>query len=244
MKKEQIDLNRLLIETDDSNGERLKNNSVIKSNPTFDSVEVLFRNHEKRLIEIINQFEKGAIFGCIAWLTSEPILKALSKCEIVQIVVQKEDFLRPDYNSSDNSDWKIRLRKQYDSIKCKYTRYRFKNPINDLSVCADPTVDPIRCVGNFNSDKKSAFPRAHHKFLVFCEIDKSGDYHPVTLWTGSFNLTKNATYSFENVVIMNDNSGSNPIINSFLNEHHQIFALSEKLDWTSEWSAPEFRIGT
>ena len=36
----------------------------------------------------------------------------------------------------------------------------------------------------------------------------------------------------------------NGIINSFLKEHHQIFALSEQLNWTDTWTTPEFRIGT
>jgi hypothetical protein len=63
------------------------------------------------MLDIIKQFENGAIFGCVAWLTLIPILKALSKCDNVQIIVQKEDFLRPDLDQNKNNKWKEDLRK-------------------------------------------------------------------------------------------------------------------------------------
>jgi len=58
--------------------------------------------------------------------------------------------------------------------------------------------------------------------------------------TGSLNLTETATTSFENAVLIKNKK----ICNAYLNEWAQIFALSENLDWTKEWCAPEFRIGT
>jgi HKD family nuclease len=244
MQTTKINLNELLIDTDGSGDGTLKDNSVSSTEPQFDRVEAIFKNLEPRLVDIIKQFENGAIFGCIAWLTSTPILKALSKCNNVQIIVQKEDFLRPDLDQNKSNKWKSDLRKLYSDLKCKTERHQFREPMGNLSVCADPTVDAVRCVGNHNSVKNSASPRAHHKFLVFCNLDSDGKYFPVALWTGSFNLTKNATYSFENVLYLTEKSGNNIIINAYLNEHHQIFALSEKLDWENEWTTPEFRLGT
>ncbi|HYV90917.1 MAG TPA: hypothetical protein VE978_04005 [Chitinophagales bacterium] len=238
-----FNLNELVIETDDGS-QNLVDYSTKSSRSSGDNVEVIFKNLESRLIEVIEQFEDGAIFGCIAWLTSKPILKALSKCDIVQIVVQKEDFLRPDFNIKNINTWKRDLRLLYSQLKCNMERYQFREPIGHLSVCGDPIVQAIRCVGNHNFEKQSAFPRSHHKFLVFCKMDEKGNYFPVTVWTGSFNLTFNATQSFENAIILSDQSGENQIINAYLQEHHQIFALSEQLNWESEWSAPEFRIGT
>ncbi|OMP74731.1 hypothetical protein, partial [[Flexibacter] sp. ATCC 35208] len=178
---------------------------------------------------------------------STPVLKALGKCKNVQIVVQKEDFLRPDVNVKNVDAWKTELWKLYKGVKCDIERHQFRKPMGDLSVCADPTVDGIRCVGNHNKENRSAFPRAHHKFLVFCNVTETEmykTYDPVALWTGSFNITKNATLSFENVIYFTEKSGKNEIINSFINEHHQIFALSEALNWSSVWTEPEFRIGT
>ena len=240
----KTNLNELYIESDGSGDGTLKNYSTKVTQPHFDSVEAIFKNLEPRLINTIKQFEKGAIFGCIAWLTSVPILKALAKCNIVQIVVQKEDFLRPDIGAGDSSKWKAELQKLYGGLKCNRKRHQFREPMGNLSVCGDPTVDAVRCVGNHNADKHSAFPRAHHKFLVFCNIDNKENYFPVALWTGSFNLTKNATHSFENVLYLTDKKGDNEIINAYLNEHHQIFALSENLNWENQWTTPEFRIGT
>lgn len=215
---------------------------------SFNHIEVIFRNQEQKLINLINQYKDDAIFGCVAWLTSVPILKALSGCKNVQIIVQKEDFLRPDLGVRNRDKWKHELQSLYSSIGCGLVRYEFKEPIRNLSVCCDPTVDAIRCVGNYNSDKSPAFPRMHHKFLVFCKIITNGneirDYKAVAVWTGSFNLTHNATLSFENNIYMVDHSGENYILNGYLFEHHQIFALSEPLNWSSDWIEPEFRIGT
>ena len=237
-------LNELDIKTDGIENEALKDFSISATEPHLDKIEAIFKNIESRLLDIIKEYENGAIFGCIAWLTSIPILKALSKCKIVQIVVQKEDFLRPDQNQNGKGTWKVELKKHYERLNCEMQRHQFREPMSSLSVCSDPTVDPVRCVGNHNSDKNSAFPRAHHKFLVFCELGHNEKYIPTALWTGSFNLTKNATNSLENVLFLTDNKGNNPVISAFLNEHHQIFALSEKLDWKNDWTTPEFRIGT
>lgn len=236
-------LHNLNINIDGNRPQSLEDFSTKINSPHFDTVEVLFRNQEQRLLEIIKSYEKGAIFGCVAWLTSTPILKALANCENVQIIVQKEDFLRPDIDTNNIDKWKKELWQHYKDVTCNLNRFQFNEPIGNLSVCADPTVEGIRCVGNHNFEKKPAFPRAHHKFLVFCTIEND-NYKPVALWTGSFNLTKNATQSFENVLYFTDMSGENEIINSFLKEHHQVFAISEQLNWENDWTTPEFRIGT
>lgn len=224
-----------------------ENHSVKIEKPHFDSVEIILKDLEERLIEIINENKECAIFGCVAWLTSIPILKALSKSNCVQILVQKEDFLRPDMNNFYKRNiWKDELRFYYDKLKCYPLRYQFKEPINYLSYFSDPSMESIRCVGNHNSNKNPAFPRSHHKFLVFCKIEDKDEfiYNPIAVWTGSFNFTKNATYSFENAVYMVDNSGENKILNSYLKEHHSIFELSEPLNWETDWINPQYEQGT
>ena len=245
-----LNLHNLLIIDAENNHQPLENFSIKSSNSSFETFNVLFRNQEEELIKIINEFKNGAIFGCVAWLTAVPILKALSKCSNVQIIVQKEDFLRPDTSTRNINSWESNLRKLYNDVTCSLDRYQFKKPISELSICGEITVEGIRCVGNHNSNHQSAFPRSHHKFLVFCTLDKEipnswePRYKAVGVWTGSFNLTKNATQSFENVLYFIDASGDNQIINFFLREHHQIFTISEQLDWEKSWSTPEFRIST
>lgn len=248
-------LNLLKIDTDKGPLD-LTNYNVNLDNAAFEKAEVYFRNLDSALIQKIIEFRDGLIFGSIAWLTSDIILDALAQCENVQIVVQKEDFLRPDINSPKNiSVWKQKLRKKYSALKFSITRYECQKPICDLSILGDPNVDPVRCLGNHNASKKYAMPRAHNKFLVFCEFVKrppvkrnslkeNVQYRAVAVWTGSFNLTKNAAMSFENALYIEERSGANKVIDSYLKEHHQIFALSEPLDWTSNYVEPEYRIGT
>ncbi len=120
-----------------------------------------------------------------------------------------------------------------------------------MSFASDPSLDPIRCVGNHNKEKSPAFPRAHHKFVVFCKSgiiakadrryeNEDQTFDPYEVWTGSFNFTKNATNSFENAIVSRDHN----LVRAFFNEYGQIAALSERLDWNADWTTPEWRIGT
>ena len=63
---------------------------------------------------------------------------------------------------------------------------------------------------------------------------------PYAVWTGSFNLTKNASYSFENAIYTTDSE----IVRAYYNEYGQIASMSEPLDWESDWIEPEWRIGS
>lgn len=230
-------LNSELIETDC--GEVNQDDFSTKSG----QVEVFFKNLEDRLIEKIQ--EADFVFGCVAWLTSKPIIDALSKVNC-SIVVQKEDFLRPDSDS--HRKWEAELLGLYERLSCKVLRCELPGIAGRLSTSYQYEVDPIRCVGNHNSNKSPAFPRSHHKFVVFSKINKGqksdsypfGEVVPFAVWTGSFNFTKNATQSFENAVYITDRK----IVDAYANEYAQVFALSEPLNWESQWCAPEYRIGT
>ena len=72
------------------------------------SISVYFDNLEQRLREYIVRSE--ICLGCVAWLTNENILNALSGIHKVSILVQKEDFLRPDSGSNK------KLKKLYDDL--------------------------------------------------------------------------------------------------------------------------------
>jgi phosphatidylserine/phosphatidylglycerophosphate/cardiolipin synthase-like enzyme len=121
-----------------------------------------------------------------------------------------------------------------------------------MSYLGDPTIEAVRCVGNHNSQKNPAFPRMHNKFIVLCkqtshtlmqtddEASEYRNYEPYEVWTGSFNFTKNAGLSFENAVILKDTA----IARAYFQEYAQIAALSEPLNWESEWVRPEWRVGS
>jgi hypothetical protein len=235
------DLNRAHIATDSGPAWDFSDHSADNQSGT---VSLYLRNLECKLISHIRQ--ASLVVGCIAWLTNRRILQALAQVrDGVALVVQKEDFLRPDLGTTDS--WRAELRTMYNRLKTPPERHCWPSRVASLSVCCDPTMSPVRCVGNYNRDKKPAFPRMHHKFLVFCrsritsdDLDFSFHVEPYEVWTGSFNFTENAVMSLENALVLRDRE----VVVAFFREWQQIEALSEPLDWHADWSAPEWRIGT
>ena len=133
--------------------------------------------------------------------------------------------------------------------------------LDGMSLCSDPTIDAVRCMGNHNADKLPAFPRMHHKFLLFCHQtfetwpserwdEASDDWSPTdeilviprpyAVWTGSFNFTQNASNSFENALYTTRPA----IVQAYHQEWAWIEALSEPLNWDTPWVSPEWRLGT
>lgn len=215
------------------------------------SVEVVFRDIENRLIREIDRSD--VVFGCVAWLTNKRILQALARVQCC-IIVQKEDFLRPDTGSKG-----LRLKSLYGAIRNSFGRFQLWHPLGETSYGKAPDLDGVRCVGNHNASRAPAFPRSHHKFVVFghrredpregSSIETYGrvEWAPIDqtfsfdrVWTGSFNFTQNAGHSLENALIVSDTR----VTRAYLGEFAQVAALSEPLDWESEWCAPEWRLGT
>jgi hypothetical protein len=74
------------------------------------------------------------VIGCIAWLTNTKIIQALRKVDQgVQIIVQKEDFLRPDsvtFNKKQTTEYIQRMiidssfawLKQFPKMNCYYEK--------------------------------------------------------------------------------------------------------------------------
>lgn len=239
--QKEADLSELKIPVDTNpinKGESLKDYSVF-----FDGGAIYFRYLEQELIGYIDEAE--VVVGCVAWLTSELILKALAKKKGVSIIIQKEDFLRPDLTKRKNfTSW---LHNLYYDLPTLDRHFGLDNTIlGSMDTFCDGTVDAIRCVGNYNQARASAFPRAHHKFVLFCRnsvyqsCSKDIPITPYAVWTGSYNFTENAGKSFENAVVLRDEK----VVNAYYQEYGQIAALSEPLDWRSEWCCPEWRIGT
>jgi hypothetical protein len=231
------DLNDLLINNEGA-GIPLEHFAACSS-----GVAVIFKNLEQSLIAHIQRAD--IVVGCVAWLTNKNILRALSKKRGVALIVQKEDFLRPDVDAESN--FKSKLRSLYESLPATLTRYDEglrETRVYMMSCASDPTIEAVRCVGNYNLEKVPAFPRMHHKFVVFCRIVADGvegtSFEPYEVWTGSFNFTENAARSFENALIIRDPK----IVESYFQEFGQVEALSEPLRWDTFWAAPEWRIGT
>jgi hypothetical protein len=98
-------------------------------------ITVYFDHLPERMADFIS----GAhtIRGCVAWLTHPLVLKTLADVPDVQLVVQMEDFLRPEPGSITATE----LRKAYDLLTI-----RWKGPLPDR--------------------ERTEWPKMHHKFLV------------------------------------------------------------------------------
>jgi hypothetical protein len=211
-------------------------------------VNVYFKDLEEHLICNIQKYP--IVIGCVAWLTNFRVLDTLATRDRVSLVVQKEDFLRPDLGEV--SRWKEKLREKYNNLPTGVSDF-YAGDIDwglSLDGCSGLPLeeetryfDAIRCVGRYNSQKSSSFPRMHNKFVVFCNLQTNDDDHfsyaslkidPTAVWTGSFNFTQTSGRSLENAVLIEDSN----IANAYYSEWKQIFKLSEDLDWSSEWVEP------
>lgn len=229
------------------------------------NVQVVFHNHKDDLIELIGRYQ--IVLGCVAWLTDYDVLDALAQKLLVQIVVQKEDSLKPDSTQSSKTksrkkydEFKIKLREKYDALPSPSSWFTFGGNFPQLSPISDlenHRIDAVRCMGNHNRDKEISLPRMHHKFLIFTNGSKTllpigsppGDpetYYEERLkvtisedacvWTGSYNITHNATKSLENAVVLH----CPKIAEAFYGEWAQIALLSEPLDWNNDWCTPQW----
>lgn len=235
-KSTRVNLNKIH-PVDDFNREVVIDSSVCDES----KVSAWFDQLETRLVNSIKQSD--FVVGCMAWLTNRRVLEALSGLKYgCQIVVQKEDFLRPGVVGREE------LRRMYDSLRC-LDRFQLPGRASDLSYCGDPTAQPVRCMGIAPRNPGHVVPRMHHKFFVFFKVresiegphdSNSNPYTPHAVWTGSFNATENATLSRENALLIQIPK----IVNGYIEEWSRVFALSEPLNWTSEFVEPEWRFGS
>lgn len=212
-------------------------------------VEVYFKNLDKILIEKIK--ESRAVIGCIAWFNLYSVLDALADKYAVSILIQKEDWLRPSIDENGNfigrkADLHARFQKLNPLCVSEFhqdNRLYFIEPDcypddADNAPYPDIYIDPVRCIGMHGDKKQTMHPRMHHKFLVFLNMQKNDDgsfiAKPYGVWTGSFNVTSNATRSFENAVYIKNEK----IAEAYMKEWAQLMGLSEDLDWQAEDIAP------
>jgi len=111
----KVNLNDLLIANADGPDQPLTDPRATSADGL---TQVFFRNLEAELLQLIDAAD--VVVGCVAWLTNRRILAALAK-KSVAIVIQKEDFLRPDLGA--NKNWSLELRSQYAQLKCTFNRY-------------------------------------------------------------------------------------------------------------------------
>ena len=215
---EITDLNLLCPESCEDYG-ALKESSI--QDLTHALIRPVFRNIEIELIEQIHKHD--IIVGCVAWLTSIPILEALQG-KSVQFVVQQEDWLRPD-----SDEWSLaRQRSLYQSL------IGVSNWVAQASYCSAFNIQPVRLSGKPKTKNRSN-PRMHHKFVLF---GNEGHNSFDLLWTGSYNFTANATKSLENGLFIK----CPEVVDSYFMEWRQVLLSSFRIEdrWWGEsygWSS-------
>lgn len=156
--------------------------------------EVVLRGMADRLVALIRERGQAGRFICcaVAWFSNTTILAELVAAKRrgahVLIVVQKEDFLRPDSAAPDRRAFGAALRAHYDALGTydmedaastmaaiiaaarPFLGADVRGPIqffDDEDSAPESRAAACRCVGNHNRDQQPSFPRMHNKFLVF-----------------------------------------------------------------------------
>lgn len=203
-------------------------------------IEIYFKNIERQIINKIKKYDN--VVGCIAWLTNENILVELAKKKSVLIIVQEEDFLRPDIHfDGNNKKWKQKIFKLYNELQ----KNKNSVPLNCFGInymqCG--VESGIRRLGKINENKLPAFPRMHNKFII-CYNDFETENLKINgeILSGSYNYTENSNNSLENVVCIKDEK----IVYRYYLQFAEIAIMSVPLDWNSEWnpSESELRYGS
>ena len=210
-------------------------------------IEIYFKNIERQIINKIKKYDN--VVGCIAWLTNENILVELAKKKSVLIIVQEEDFLRPDINfDGNNKKWKKKIFKLYNELQ----KNKKNIPLNcfGISYMQCGVNSGIRRLGKINENKLPAFPRMHNKFIIcyndfeFEIVENEPKDFKINgeILSGSYNYTENSNNSLENVVCIKDEE----IVYRYYLQFAEIAIMSVPLDWNSEWnpSESELRYGS
>ena len=151
------------------------------------------------------------------------------------LVVQKEDFLRPDLKSTLTASDKATLYQAYDALKPFDGR---KVPVGPFDQALYPEklahLAPVRSFGYCVPTQMYRVPKMHNKFLAFLQQDASDTYQPTSVWTGSLNFTAMSLNSLENAVVIHDPK----IAEAFICEAQIIYLKGDPLDWESDWINP------
>lgn len=190
---------------------------------TADRVTAHFGDLLPALLEFIRGSE--SIAGCVAWITSDPVIDALAQ-RPVALILNKEWLLR----SGDTSALAVRQRARLARLNGGILASSFPSPLCDV---APPRtkLDAVRCAGHSPRVRSKNSPLMHHKFIVRLEGGK-----PVAVWTGSFNFTANASSSLENAVEIHDPAAAS----AYLSEFSRVASISEPLEFAAGKSDPSW----
>jgi len=156
------------------------------------NVECYFRDLETHLIQFIQ--ESDSVLVCVAWLTSQPVLKAIVE--------------RPSVIILRNESW---LNKKGGVAKKSRDMYESKTTSKNTMLVSGQTIKENLLVCGCISHPQNM----HHKFVV--RLDTKGN--PVSVWTGSFNPTTNGNESLENGIVIHNKQLAEAYTQEFLQVH-------------------------
>jgi hypothetical protein len=199
---------------------------------------VILADHEDALLRWLAHFP--AVVGCVAWLTNYRILCALAPKTFCSIVMQKEDWLRPDYDGQHPARQNPSLYLGENTL----TRYDFSG-LSGLSFATSPQLDRFRVLGF--ADPKNR-PVMHHKFLVGGRLrepsqrggeDIVDSFIPQSVWAGSWNMTRGSTRNLDSAIVLGAG-----VARVYYQEWLDVIAHSEPLNFQARYSEPEWRVGS
>ena len=185
---------------------------------THSNVECHFRNLQQVLLGEIERAD--IVLGCVAWISDPLVLESLNKRSTALILDSKVNRMGK------------KLKGLYEQLRetNKEPIYRFLREGNNSGqyLCnTDINNKPVE--GSYSENWNfegglyavDGFYRyMHHKFLILIRIVGECPcgkriYSP-SVWTGSFNFTKNASNGLENAVVIRDNYISASYLCEFL----------------------------
>ena len=132
--------------------------------------------------------ESECIVICMAWLTNQKVVKALTKKPCV-LILQNESWLNKKGGLAKKT------REMYSQLRQSTTKFM-----------SDTLTTDIRTCGMISHPQNM-----HHKFAVRIMKDK-----PVSVWTGSFNPTTNGNQSIENALVIHNEQIASAYFQEFL----------------------------
>lgn len=182
-------------------------------------VECHFRNLQQALLSEIEKAD--IVLGCVAWISDPIILESLTRRSTALILDSKVNRMGKKltdlYSQLQHTDKEPIYEMLLDGIGSE--KYLCYTDLEDNPVPKAYAEDWNFEGGLYAVD--GFYRYMHHKFLVMiekvgnCNMCGKRKYRP-TVWTGSFNFTKNASKGLENAVIIRDDYISASYLCEFL----------------------------
>lgn len=173
--------------------------------------QAYFQNLNQILIAHI--LEAEYIYGCVAWLTHVDIIRALKQKKCC-IVINQENWNTP-FRSKNVRDYA-----ELTPIPLEYIQQLDRRLTPTKPGYVSPAIRSIGTPsGDPSSDPNQSNQMMHHKFLIMESRGMCG------VWTGSFNMTHNATNSLENAIFCTDEH----VVQEYKKEFVQMYKLSGEL---------------